>query len=185
MNIFRFWILIGGTGRNIGKTTLAETLIRKLSCFGPVTGIKISNIRPEGLQFHGMHDIESNEYFSIWEETQHTGNKDSIRFLNAGALKSFFIQAGDAYLPDAFQEIQNHLTGNEIVVCESNSLINIMKPSVFLMVKGEKNNASKAYVERSQKIADLVLNAMDMVQFQKIADALVLEDDRIKLVLVE
>ena len=175
-------IIVGGTGRNIGKTTLAETLIKKLNRFGPVVGIKISNIKPEGLEFHGDHDVQSHENFSIWEETSTNGNKDSMRFLKAGAQKSFFIQTSDEYLPDAFQEMQKHLDGNEIVVCESNSLINIMKPAVFLMVKGESNDASKVYVEKFLEMADYVLNAMELAQFERIAGSLVLENGQIKLV---
>jgi len=183
MILFENMIIVGGTGRNIGKTTLAETLIKKLNRFGPVVGIKISNIKPEGLEFHGNHDVQSNEDFSIWEETSTNGNKDSMRFLKAGAQKSFFIQTGDAFLKDAFKEVQNHLSGKEIVVCESNSLINIMKPAVFLMVKGESNGASKAYVDELLKRADHVLNAMDLAQFESVADSMTLDEGQIKLII--
>jgi tRNA(Leu) C34 or U34 (ribose-2'-O)-methylase TrmL len=185
MTFLKLWVLVGGTGRNIGKTTLMEMLIANLSRFGSVTGIKISNIKPEGLEFHGKHETKSDAGFFIWEETRTDGNKDSMRFLKAGARKSFFIRTNDNFLPAAFQEMQSHLNGNEIVVCESNSLINIMKPAVFLMIKGESNRAFKAYVEASLQRADYILNALDLSQFNRVADACILQNGQVQLSITE
>lgn len=181
MRIFKLWVLVGGTGRNIGKTTLAEKLIAKLSQLGPVTGIKISNIKPEGLEFHGSHESKSDANFFIGEETRTDKNKDSMRFLKAGAKKSFFIQTNDEFLPQAFHEMQGRLEGNEIVVCESNSLINIMKPAVFLMIRGESSDASKTYVEALLERADYILNALDSEQFNMVTNAISLKEDMLKL----
>ncbi|MBE0651618.1 MAG: hypothetical protein IH595_12370 [Bacteroidales bacterium] len=185
MNVFKLWVIVGGTGRNIGKTTFSEILIKKLSRYSPVTGIKISNIKPEGLEFHGTHDHKSGEAFFIYEETRTDGNKDSIRFLKSGATKSYFVQTNDDFLPEAFQKLQDYMNGDEIVVCESNSLINIMKPAVFLMIKGESNKASKTYVEKSLKQADYVLDAMDLNQFEKVAEAIILRDRELKFLMGE
>jgi hypothetical protein len=108
-----------------------------------------------------------------------------MRFLKAGARKSFFIRTNDNFLPAAFQEMQSHLNGNEIVVCESNSLINIMKPAVFLMIKGESNRAFKAYVEASLQRADYILNALDLSQFNRVADACILQNGQVQLSITE
>lgn len=183
MNLFKLWVIVGGTGRNIGKTTFSEILIKKLSQYGSVTGIKISNIKPEGLEFHGTHEQKSDGNFFIYEETRGEGNKDSIRFLKSGATKSYFIQTNDDFLPEAFQKLQDYMNGDEIVVCESNSLINIMKPAVFLMIKGESNKASKTYVEKSLKKADYVLDAMDLNQFEEVADAIIMKDNGLKFLI--
>lgn len=180
MNLFKLWVLVGGTGRNIGKTTLMEMLINRLSNLGPVVGIKISNIRPDGMEFHGTHEVNGDGNFFIWEETRISGNKDSMRFLKAGAKRSFFVQTSDEFLQDAFATMVSQLDGNEIVVCESNSLRNVMEPAVFLMIKGEDNHASKGYVDRLFGLADYVVKAMDLEQFEKLSESLIVEDGAIK-----
>lgn len=181
MIFFKLWILVGGTGRNIGKTTLVEMLINHLSNFGQVAGIKISNIKPDGMKFHGKHEVKSDENFYIWEETITSGNKDSIRFLKAGAKKAFFIQTNDDFVQEAFQKMVQQLEGNEIVVCESNSLRNVMKPAAFFMIKGDDNVASKGYVEKFLEEADYVLKPMDIEQFKSLSKSIVLKDGLIKL----
>lgn len=181
MKVFKWWVLVGGTGRNIGKTTLAELLIDHLSNFGPVIGIKISNIKPDGMKFHGTHQVKSDENFYISEETNISGSKDSMRFLKAGAEKAFFIQTSDEFIQEAFQRMLQKLKGNEIVVCETNSLRNVMVPAVFFMIKGEGNHPSKGYVEKFFKMADYVVKSMDLKQFEKLSKSLVIKDNRIKL----
>jgi len=180
MEVFKLWVLVGGTGRNIGKTTLSELLINHLSNFGPVVGIKISNIKPEGLKFHGTHKAKSDANFFIWEETSTSGNKDSMRFLKAGAKKAFFIQTGDEFIQEAFQRMIQQLEGSEIVVCESNSLRNVMIPAMFFMIKGKRNHSSKGYVEKFFEMADYVVKSMDLEQFEKLSQSLVLKDNRIE-----
>ncbi len=180
MEFFKLWVLVGGTGRNIGKTTLAEMLINHLSNFGTVVGVKISNIKPDGLEFHGTHEVKNGESFFIGEETSSSGNKDSMRFLKAGAKKAFFIQTGDVFVKEAFQEMIQQLEGNEIVVCESNSLRSVMKPAIFFVIKGEDNAASKGYIERFIELADYVVKPMDLEQFENLSKSLVLRDNLIK-----
>lgn len=181
MEFLKLWVLVGGSGRNIGKTTLAEMLINHLSNFGPVAGIKISNIKPDGMKFHGTHEVKSDENFIIWEETITSGSKDSMRFLKAGAKKAFFIQTSDDFIQEAFQQMVQQLEGNEIVVCESNSLRNVMKPAVFFMIKGDNNTASKGYVEKFLEVADCVVNPLDLKQFETLSRSLVLKDKLINL----
>lgn len=181
MKVWRYWVVIGGTERNIGKTTLAEILVKKLSRFGPVIGVKISNIKLDRLGLHGNHKPENSDNFYIWEETRRTGNKDSVRFLKAGAQKSFFIQTKDAYLEEAFQKFQGHISGHEFVVCESNTLRCIMRPVFFFMVRGEDGTSSKMNIEEYLKMADVVVNAMDMKQFEILSNSLVFRSGRLLL----
>lgn len=181
MKFYKLWVLVGGTGRKIGKTTLAGTLILKLKRFGSIVGIKISNIKPDGLDLHGNHSTKEEAGFSIWEETKTTGDKDSMRFLKAGAERSFFIQTGDEYLEEAFQKMLGFLDGNEIVVCESNSLRSIMRPAVFLIIKGENNITSKTDIAKFLDEADYIVNPMDLKQFKALSDSIGIRGGQIKL----
>ncbi len=67
------WIVVGGTGRNIGKTTLVEILINYLSVKHDVIGIKISNMKPENMKYHGNHDLLPDNYL-ISEENNKNCN---------------------------------------------------------------------------------------------------------------
>jgi len=174
------WIVVGGTGRNIGKTTLVEILINYLSVKHDVIGIKISNMKPENMKYHGNHDFIPDNYL-ISEENNKNGNKDSMRYLKAGANRSYFVQVNDANLENVLPELLMLSKNDEIVVCESNSLSKVISPNLFFMVKGKFNYNSKKDWPELIKKADLVVPAMDIKAFNNIAQALDLKDDKIQL----
>ena len=124
-------LLIGGTGRNVGKTTFACKLINKFK-EQEVVGMKIS---PH------MHDIQnaknilsSNDKFLILKETNTDGKKDSSKMLNSGASEVFYIQAVDVALYDAFCFLQNNFIKDRIAICESAALAKFIKPAVHFCI---------------------------------------------------
>ncbi|MBN2616661.1 MAG: hypothetical protein JXR71_13290 [Bacteroidales bacterium] len=156
---YKNWLLVGGTGRNIGKTTAAEQFINKLSQEVPVVGIKISKELPDEFPYHGEHPLLLNKHFLIMEEKDATGRKDSMRFLRAGARRSFFIVCKDEFLNEAFNVLEKLLKPEDYVVCESNGLRRIMKPGIFVMIKGEDSGKRKLDVLLS--LADEILPALN------------------------
>ncbi len=165
---FENMILIGGTGRNTGKTTLAERIIEKLSKKVPVTAIKIANIKPENKQFHG-HDVSGfTDRIFVEKEIRMDDNKDSMRFLKAGAQASWFIQTEDAFLPETFPEIQKILNDSQWIVCESNSLRKFVKPGLFIMIKGENDTLAKKDVPALLQLADVTLPANEWERFDEV-----------------
>ncbi len=178
MNFLTNWIIIGGTDRNTGKTTLAEKLIEKFSRKVPVTAVKIANIKPGNESFHG-HDVKSfRDKILIKKETRHDGNKDSMRFLKAGAFESWFIQTEDAFLPDTFSQILNSLKNASWIVCESNSLRKFVKPGLFIMVKGENITSGKKDVPGLLQLADVVVDALQRKQFDALVERIEIKDGK-------
>ncbi len=145
-------LLIAGTGRNTGKTTLACSIIKRFSANHKVIGLKISP------HFHGgtksLKTIISNENFNIYEETSSSTGKDSAAMLKAEASNVFYIEVLDEYLETAFEHFQNIMPSPYPIVCESPALINYVKPGVFFIVDNENNKNKKKEIFLKRKIAD-------------------------------
>ncbi|NJO68933.1 MAG: molybdopterin-guanine dinucleotide biosynthesis protein B [Bacteroidetes bacterium] len=99
-------LLISGTGRNSGKTSLACAIIQKFAAFRPIIAIKIAP------HFHEQDQIENYTYktaeYFITEETRKDTGKDSSRMLAAGAAKSYYITTHDDHLLNAFENSEAH-----------------------------------------------------------------------------
>lgn len=145
-------LLVAGNGRNIGKTTLACKIIKKYSSKYNIISIKIC---PHQHEQHTNGLLEKTHDFSICEEKL-INSKDSSRMLQAGATKSFYVQAKDEYLEVVFSRLQEYLDENALLVCESGGLRNVIKPDVFLFVKN--GSGEKLYLEH---FADKVLSFND------------------------
>lgn len=148
-------LLIAGTGRNSGKTTLACQIIKKTSTIIPVVAIKITP------HFHrhnksGMTITERDDLIII-EETDTETCKDSSLMLKAGAVSSYFVMAKDEQLKEALQLIINLIPDNIPVVCESGGLRHFIEPGAFLMMNRNDNNTCKPGAEALKKIADQLI----------------------------
>ena len=94
-------LTISGTGRNVGKTSLACRIIHKLGRDQRLTAIKISP------HFHTvdypMPLTEKPGAYSLYKEDRKDSGKDSSKMLAAGADQVFYIQTGDDHLNDAWK----------------------------------------------------------------------------------
>ncbi len=172
---------MGGTGRDTGKTTLVEKLLLKFSLQEPLTAVKVSNIKPENRSFHG-HNVERSSVKVLCQKEWRTdGNKDSMRFLKAGAQTSWFIQTEDVFLPETFPKIQAVLEESPWVVCESNSLRNFVKPGLFIMVKGKSDTFGKKNVRGLLQLADVVVEVLHWEQFDALVERITMKDGKFAL----
>ena len=171
---------MGGTGRNTGKTTLVEKLLAKFALRMPVTAIKMANNKPDEMQHHG-HDVSGfHEKILLQRETRTDGNKDSMRFLKAGASVSWYIQTEDAFLAKTFPEIEQILKGAQWGICESNSLYRFVRPALFIMIRGKGERGEKNTSGPFQA-ADVVVEAMNSEQFDALVKAVDTEGDKFVL----
>lgn len=134
-------LLIAGNGRNVGKTFLACKIIEHLSQSTSVIGVKIS---PHFHQYHKDNVLINKGNFIILNETQNN-TKDSSLMLQAGAKKVFFVMVKQAHLQNAFDYLKNEIS-NDIVICESGGLIEMIKPQLFLFVKRQKEPIVKKHL---------------------------------------
>jgi hypothetical protein len=128
-------VVVGGHSRNIGKTSVVAGLIRKLRG-RKWTAVKIT-LYGNGVCAHdgGACGCEpaSGEAFELTEEYQPT-DTDSGRFLAAGAERSFWLRAPAGELARAAGMIQKMMASSANVIVESNSIMELVTPDVFVML---------------------------------------------------
>ena len=140
--LYKNILLISGTGREVGKTTLACMLLEKFR--RSVTALKISPHR------HEIDDkadvIVKKKNFIILNETNLNGSKDSSRFLQSGAGKSFYVQADEDHIFTAFNYLmKNYHAG--AMICESAVLGKFIKPAVHLRVTNASDIVKKEGID--------------------------------------
>jgi len=131
-------VVVGGHSRNIGKTAVAAGLIRKLRRHR-WTAVKVTQYghgicSNEGKACGCAADAAGAEHpFALSEEYEPNGT-DSGRFLAAGAQRSFWLRTPAGELACAAATIQKILAQNANVIMESNSVLELVRPDVFLML---------------------------------------------------
>jgi len=145
-------LLVAGTGRNSGKTTLLCSVIRNISQSHKVTAIKITP------HFHKKYlignAIMEEEGLFVMEEKQKEGGKDSSLMLGAGADKAYFAMASEKNVLQAFRFIANLIPENHAVVCESGELRHFIEPGLFLMMNRSDRTAFKTDTMDLKTLAD-------------------------------
>ena len=138
---FKNIILVSGSGRDCGKTTVACHIIRQLKIKGKVVGLKITP------HFHATDDsqeiIAKEDGYIIYKEENTESNKDSSRMLRSGADEVYFVQCNDEALLGMYEILKQLLPDNITVVCESGSFANVFKPELHILVEGAKPDKSK------------------------------------------
>lgn len=127
-------VLIAGSGRNVGKTFLAEQFIRELSQSNRVMGLKISS------HMHVLNDdvaVKAGDGVNwiIGEEQNSNSSKDSGRLLKAGATQVVYAQVrDDYYLKEVIRWLRNVLPDDQLVVCESAAFGQYIQPGCAFFV---------------------------------------------------
>ena len=132
-------VVVGGHSRNIGKTAVAAGLIRKLRS-REWTAVKVTQYG------HGVCSKKgtacgcepeaaggAEHPFAISEEYE-PNQTDSGRFLAAGAQRSFWLRTPAGELACAAPMIRKILAQSRHVIMESNSVLELVRPDLFLML---------------------------------------------------
>ena len=130
-------VVVGGHARKIGKTSLMCGLIRKLrdrrwtavkiTSYG--NGVCASHVAASACECQPA----GGEEFALDEEYE-AGNTDTGRFKAAGAERSFWLRVPAGELPRAAGMVRKILAQGENVMVESNSVVELVAPDVFLML---------------------------------------------------
>ena len=119
-------IVVGGSTRGAGKTTLVCGLIAALPEFR-WTAVKITTHE------HGYPT-------PIWEETHPGDETDTARYLAAGAKRAFLAtapvrdQASEPDLPGVLDELWPNFGRGTNLIFKSNSVVHHVRPNVCLMI---------------------------------------------------
>jgi len=174
-NFYKNILIIGGTGRNTGKSTLVEMMISKFSGFNEIIALKTSMLLPGEKYLHGNHKLVKPDEYTLIEETHRNTNKDSSRFLRAGASKSFFLSTGELAIKDAFEDFMKNIPADSFVIAESNVLAELIKPAVFIMIVD--NNNIKPSAKKLIEKADLVVPALNYKEFENAVNSVIIEGE--------
>jgi len=117
-------VVIGGQSRNVGKSSVVAALIAGLPQY-QWTAFKISQHR---------HDDRADQSWAIGEEQEASGESDTSRFLAAGAIQAWRVSAEPGYLAKAMPAIRERLVQARNAIIESNSILNFVRPDLYLTV---------------------------------------------------
>lgn len=136
-------IMVGGHTRSIGKTQLVCDLVAALPQAMWLAG-KITQYG-HGVCATNGHDCDCAPTEHVvaldWESDADAGT-DSARFLKAGASRSFWLRTKQGYLAEGMPPLrqalaegtQTHAGDGLNVIVESNSLLQFVRPSLYVTV---------------------------------------------------
>jgi hypothetical protein len=166
-------LLIGATNRNSGKTTLAVAAAKLWKDYYPVIGLKITAIQekdgkcPRGGEGCGVCANVKGEY-EISEETNISSNKDTSILLASGISKVYWLKTLKSHMYEGIQNLMSQIPKNTLIICESNSLREIVVPGGFIMLNNQENSQMKNSASEVIHMADLIItgdvrNSMDSI----------------------
>ena len=136
-------VVVGGHTRSIGKTQLVCDVIAAFPEANWIAG-KITQYG-HGVCAQNGHDCDCapDEHVCAisWEKHADTGT-DSARFLAAGARRSFWLRTKQGFLAEGMPLLRAALRHEAVspggqpanVILESNTLLQFLKPTLYLMV---------------------------------------------------
>lgn len=167
-------IVVGGHTRSIGKTQLVCDLIAALPEAQFIAG-KITQYGHGVCAQNGEHcGCAPDEHSSAfdWESDSASGT-DSARFLASGASRSFWLRTKQGYLAEGMPLLREALRnlqadGNSRhpinLVIESNSLLQFLKPSIYLAVLDPAKEDFKQTAHSILDRADALVLRNDLLQ---------------------
>jgi uridine kinase len=134
-----FIIGIGGAHSKVGKTTIACQILKRLNGWGAIKYTKTSF------------------YSSIIDspEVLRQPNKDTKRFIDAGATDVLWVQSPPDGLIDVLEIAIDKLSHLKGILLEGNSAIEALRPDIVIFVSG--NGVLKRGSEKILRMADAVI----------------------------
>jgi hypothetical protein len=133
-------VVVGGSTRNIGKTSVVAGLIAAM----PERRWRAIKITQFG---HGICSadgeacacVTADHTIAISEERERHSGTDSSRYLEAGAVSSYWVRTRQGQLHEAMPRVRRLLAYDGDVIVESNSVLRFLQPDVFLSVLDLRN----------------------------------------------
>jgi hypothetical protein len=150
-------VVVGGHSRNIGKTSVVAGLIAALPEMR-WTAFKITQFGHGMCSANGEPcDCETAEHtVAVSEERVGATGTDSARFLEAGAVRSFWVRTRMGDLSEAMPRIRKELAGAENALIESNSILRFLKPDLYLSVLdpgvADFKESARHYLDRADAV---------------------------------
>ena len=150
-------LVIGGHSRNIGKSALVVDLIRAFPD-AEWTAIKITQYGHGvcAVSAQGCGCAPADHAVALDEETNRSGLTDTSRFLVAGAARALWLRTKQGYLAEAMPLFRDETRGAPNVIVESNSLLQFLRPDVYLVVLDpaaeDFKDSARRFLDRSDGV---------------------------------
>jgi hypothetical protein len=148
-------VVVGGHSRSVGKTSVMANLIRSFVEWR-WTAIKITQFGHGVCSAHGEVcecSTEPDHPFALTRETAPDAGTDTARFLAAGAVESLWLRTRMGELGFGMPALRRVLAHSENVIIESNSVLQFLKPDLYLVVLDRSNpdfkTSSRLYLDRA------------------------------------
>ena len=185
-------IIIGSSGRNSGKTSLAKFLINKWRGEFPIAALKVTCIDnrssscPRIGQSCGACSSLGGQDFLLEKERGNFPEKDTAQLLSAGADYVFWLRSLRSALHEGYCAFLERIPRGSLVICESNSLREVIKPACFIMLIDHRYSleddcpSMKLSASRVCDLADITaLNFKKPQDFQRILNQIHIEKNEI------
>jgi hypothetical protein len=166
-------IVVGGHSRNIGKTSVVAGIIQALPQWD-WTAMKITQFG------HGICSasgsacdccLGDDHPYAIAEERS-TNDSDTGRFVAAGARRSYWVRTGMGQLGSVLEAVGEIRAASRNLIVESNSIVEFVKPDLYLVVLDFAQADFKASSRRFLSRADacvVVENGVDQPHWSGVA----------------
>ena len=148
-------LVIGGHSRSVGKTSLVVDLIRAFPEAGWIA-VKITQYGHSLCSEHGEPcDCAPRDHaVALDEEMDRSERTDTSRFLVAGAKRSLWLRTPQGELAEAMPALREALSGADNVILESNAILQLLRPQLYLAVLEPSQEDFKATALRYLDRAD-------------------------------
>lgn len=128
-------IVVGGHSRNVGKTSVVAGIIAALPEYH-WTALKITQYGHGVCSDHGSDCgcADPVHPFAIDEERERGSGTDTSRFLDAGARRVYWVRTPMGQLGAAMPGVRRILDAAPHAICESNSLLQFIRPDLYIVV---------------------------------------------------
>ena len=150
-------VVVGGHSRSVGKTSVVVGLIARLPEMR-WTALKITQY---GHGFctadGGPCDCATDDHtIAFSEERDAESGTDTARYLNAGAVRSWWVRTRQGMLAAAMPRIRREIEAAENVIVESNSVMQFLRPDVYLTVldagTADFKDSARLFLDRADAV---------------------------------
>lgn len=150
-------VVIGGHSRSVGKTSVVAGLISALPEFA-WTAVKITQYGHGICSANGTAcDCATADHsWAISEERDRSGEKDTSRFMMAGAVRALWVRTEQGRLAEAMPELRTRIASAANVIIESNSVLKFLRPDLYLTVldpaTADFKNSAREFLDRANAV---------------------------------
>ena len=174
-------VVVGGHSRNIGKTSVAANLIARLPQYR-WTAFKITQYGHGFCTANGEPcDCQTDDHtLAVSEETRRDSGTDTARFLASGAARSIWVRTRIGMLAEAMPRIRKELAAAENAIIESNSILQFLRPDLYLTVldagTADFKDSARLFLDRADAV---LLRAPDLLpRWEKVSLRLIEDKPR-------